>query len=172
MDTKKIGKFLKELRKDKEITQEQLAEYMHVSGRTVSRWETGMNLPDITILIELSDFYEVSIREILDGEREEQNMEQEKAETILKVAEYSQEENKRIISRGRILFIFGFIVSLVNLIVEWLDLEGEGAWYNLADFIRGFIDGFALVIMLIGVLYTSNRLGKIEEIKRKILKKA
>jgi transcriptional regulator with XRE-family HTH domain len=51
MDTKKIGKFLKELRNEKNMTQEQLAERMFVSGRTVSRWETGANLPDIAILL-------------------------------------------------------------------------------------------------------------------------
>ena len=69
MDQKKIGVFLKELRKEKELTQEQLAEIVQVSNRTVSRWENGNNMPDLDILIELSDFYEVELREILDGER-------------------------------------------------------------------------------------------------------
>ena len=48
MDQMKIGVFLKELRKEKNLTQEQLAERLHVSGRTVSRWETGKNMPDIS----------------------------------------------------------------------------------------------------------------------------
>ena len=47
MDQKKIGRFLKELRKEKDITQEQLAEKIKVSGRTVSRWETGSNMPEL-----------------------------------------------------------------------------------------------------------------------------
>ena len=47
-DTKKIGIFLKELRKEKGLTQEQLAEKLLVSGRTVSRWETGLNMPDLS----------------------------------------------------------------------------------------------------------------------------
>ena len=68
MDQKKIGRFLKELRKEKDITQEQLAEKIKVSGRTVSRWETGSNMPDISLLAELADFYDVSISEIIDGE--------------------------------------------------------------------------------------------------------
>ena len=59
MDQKKIGRFLKELRKEKVITQEQLAEKIKVSGRTVSRWETGSNMPDISLLAELADFYDV-----------------------------------------------------------------------------------------------------------------
>ena len=67
MDIKKIGSLLKELRKEKGLTQEQLAEEFYVSSRTVSRWETGSNLPDIDILIGLSEYYNVDIRELLDG---------------------------------------------------------------------------------------------------------
>lgn len=78
MDQKKIGVFLKELRKEKELTQEQLAEIVQVSNRTVSRWENGNNMPDLDILIELSDFYEVELREILDGERKSENMNRKK----------------------------------------------------------------------------------------------
>ena len=68
MDQKKIGVFLKELRKKKEMTQEQIAEQFNVSSRTVSRWENGNNMPDLDILIEMSDYYEVDLREILNGE--------------------------------------------------------------------------------------------------------
>ena len=69
MDQKKIGGFLKQLRKEKGITQQNLAEVLGVSGRTVSRWETGFNMPDLDLLIEIADYYDVEIREILDGER-------------------------------------------------------------------------------------------------------
>ena len=51
MDQKKIGGFLKELRKERNLTQEDLAEQFNVSDRTVSRWETGSNMPDISILV-------------------------------------------------------------------------------------------------------------------------
>jgi transcriptional regulator with XRE-family HTH domain len=50
VDQKKIGWFLKELRKEKEMTQEQIAEQFNVSSRTVSRWENGYNMPDLDIL--------------------------------------------------------------------------------------------------------------------------
>lgn len=69
MNQIKISAFLKELRKEKNLTQEQLAEQLNVSGRTVSRWETGTNMPDVSILVELAEFYNVSISEIIDGER-------------------------------------------------------------------------------------------------------
>ena len=57
MDQIKIGAFLKVLRKEKNLTQEQLAEQLGVSGRTVSRWETGNNMPDISLLVEIAEFY-------------------------------------------------------------------------------------------------------------------
>ena len=59
MNQKKIGQFLKELRKEKKLSQEQFAEIIGVSNRSVSRWETGMNMPDIDILIQISNYYNV-----------------------------------------------------------------------------------------------------------------
>ena len=65
MNQQKTGELLKRLRKEKGLTQEQLAEKFYVSSRTVSRWETGSNMPDVALLIELADFYDVDIREII-----------------------------------------------------------------------------------------------------------
>lgn len=59
MDQVKTGALLKELRTQKGLTQEQLAEIVHVSNRTVSRWENGYNLPDLDVLIELADYYTI-----------------------------------------------------------------------------------------------------------------
>ncbi len=177
MDTVKIGKFLKELRNGKSLTQEQLAERLYVSGRTVSRWETGANLPDISIIIELSDFYNVDIREILDGGRKGINMEKEfeheqsQDETILKVAEYSQEEKKIMLRGGRRLFTVGMIVSVANLIVERTDFAAGSFWPNFSEFVSGFNDGFVFMVMLIGILYTTNRLKKLQGIKQRLFKK-
>ena len=94
MDQQKIGSFLKELRKEKNLTQEQLAEILNVSGRTVSRWETGTNMPDIGLLVEISDFYDVSIPEITDGKRRSENMNQETKDTAVAMAKYSKNEEK------------------------------------------------------------------------------
>ena len=89
MDTKKIGAFLKQCRKEKNLTQEQLAEKFRVSARTVSRWETGTNMPDLSILVELAEYYDVEMRELLDGERS-QAMNKEMRETLDKVAMYEE----------------------------------------------------------------------------------
>ena len=96
MNQRKIGEFLKQLRKEKGLTQEKLAEHFYVSSRSVSRWETGSNMPDVDLLIELADFYNVYIREIIDGERKSESMDNETKDTLKKVAEYATEEsNKR-----------------------------------------------------------------------------
>lgn len=65
MNQQKIGSFLKELRNGKKLTQEQLAEKLGVSRRTVSRWETGSNMPDLDILIEMADYYEVDLLSLI-----------------------------------------------------------------------------------------------------------
>ena len=95
MDQAKIGKFLKQLRTEKNLTQEELSEKFYTSSRTVSRWETGKNLPDLAILIELADFYDVDIQEIINGERKSENMNPETKETLKKVAEYAENEKKK-----------------------------------------------------------------------------
>ena len=122
MDQKKIGLFLRELRKEKEFTQEQLAEQFNVSNRTVSRWETGTNMPDLSVLVELSDFYQVDIKEIIDGERKSETMNEETRETLAKVAEYTEEEKKiqnykmrKII--GGILIGFGVLIAVSALAI-------------------------------------------------------
>ena len=122
---------------------------MDVSNRTVSRWETGSNLPDIAILIELSDFYAVDLREILDGERKDQRMEKETENTILKVAEYNQEESKQFFSRWRMLFTFGLVISVANLTLQRIDIVEEGFWRNFAAFIQGLSDGGVTAVMIV-----------------------
>ena len=95
MNQVKIGEFLRELRKGKGLTQEQLAEQFNISRRSVSRWETGSNMPDVGLLIEIADFFDVDIREIIDGERKSENMEKEK-EALKKVAEYADAEKAKL----------------------------------------------------------------------------
>lgn len=80
MNTKKVGEFLKELRKENKLTQEQLGEKLGVTNKTVSKWETGNYMPPIEILKLLSELYNVSINEILSGRRLSDGEYKEKAE--------------------------------------------------------------------------------------------
>lgn len=69
MDTIKIGEFLKALRKAKGYTQEEVANHLMLSPKTISRWENGVRIPDINIISAVADFYNVTVDEILKGER-------------------------------------------------------------------------------------------------------
>lgn len=68
MDCKKVGKLIYELRKEKNMTQKQVAELMNISDKTISKWERGLGCPDISLLLGLSDIFGVSIEGILSGE--------------------------------------------------------------------------------------------------------
>lgn len=120
MNPKEIGAFLKQLRNEKGITQEQLAEILSVSGRTVSRWETGTNLPDLSILVEISEYYNVEIKEILNGERKSENMDNELKETLLKVADYNELEKQRAAKAGNLSFGIMFLVCAVTIVAQML----------------------------------------------------
>ncbi len=126
MDQVKIGSFLRELRREKSMTQEQLAEKFNVASRTVSRWETGSNMPDLSILIELADFYDVDIREILEGERKSEIMEKEEKETLLQVAEYAEKQKRQAILRAVILFSLEMICCGYTIAMLIMVLKGGG----------------------------------------------
>ena len=114
------------LRKEKGLTQEQLAEYLNVSGRSVSRWETGSNMPDLDILIILSDYYAVDIKELLDGERENgerkngerknEKMNTEQSKTILKAADYSNLKEKLLLKKSLSLLLPALRLGLFLLL--------------------------------------------------------
>lgn len=118
MDMKKIGEFLRELRRGKGLTQEQLAEILFVSGRTVSRWETGTNMPDLSILIQMAEFYDVEIKEILEGERKSGMMEKEMKETLTKVADYNKLEREKAVKAENIAFCAIFFVCAAAIVVQ------------------------------------------------------
>ncbi len=69
MDMVKMGTFLQALRKEQGLTQEQLGEKLHISGKTISRWETGAYMPPVEMLLALSELYGVSMNELVCGER-------------------------------------------------------------------------------------------------------
>lgn len=98
MDTQKIGRFLKELRKSNNMTQEQLGNMIGVTNKTVSRWETGNYLPPVENLKQLSDIYQVSINEILAGERVTSEQYTEVAErNVTDVLENVESQNRELV---------------------------------------------------------------------------
>jgi len=170
LNQEKIGEFLKSLRKSKGLTQEQLAEQFYVSSRTISRWETGSNMPDLDTLMNLSDFYEVEIREILDGERKSENMENEEKETLKKVAEYAVKE-KRLKEKIRVKRLL--IMLMITMVSLMLFSSGEkGLLYGIVpDIICEIILWIVIVtgfIMLIeAMLFSAGVIDKIRNLKKK-----
>ncbi len=126
IDQVKIGMFLKELRKSKEKTQEEIAEMFGVSSRSVSRWENGNTMPDLGILVELADYYEVDIREMIDGERKSENMDKEEKDTLLKIAEYTNKEKKQAIIRAVILLSLEMVCAGYTIAMGIMVLKGDG----------------------------------------------
>jgi len=142
MNQVKIGEFLRELRKGKGLTQEQLAEQFNISRRSVSRWETGSNMPDVGLLIEIADFFDVDIREIIDGERKSENMDKEK-ETLKKVAEYADAEKFKLKKK-------------ISNILKWMSLLILGSvligfFANQLDTILGCVCFTFGVVLLVGI---------------------
>lgn len=137
MDSAKFGAFLIDLRKEKGLTQEQLAERLNVTNRTVSRWETGVNIPDIDILIILADFYDIDIREMLDGERKTLDVDTEETEVLLKAAEYSTMKENNLIRKVFAVVISGVVaIGVLFLVIFWF----------LGDVINGSVVVFLVII--------------------------
>ena len=141
---------------------------MGVARRTVSRWETGSNMPDLDILLELSDFYEVDLREILSGERKSERMKEELKETVLQVADYSNEEKARLLRRMHWLFLAGLIGFAAFLIITLLGLDTTAPYEGIGSFGLGIAFG----MIILGVIFTSRYAARIRAFKLRLLGKA
>lgn len=168
MDLIKMGNYLKDLRKEKGLTQEQFAEIMLVSSWTVSRWETGSNMPDIEMLISIADYYEVELLDVLNGERKDAIMDQDMKDTSLKVSEYEKEGQKRMMNYFRILFILALIGKFASYGLKEMNLVGME---NVTSFTVGFFDGVTIGMLILGILLTSGVFEKIRPKKQHLIKK-
>lgn len=160
MDQIRIGEFLKELRKEKGLTQEQLVEKFNVSRRSVSRWETGSNLPDLSILVELAEFYDVDIKEIIDGARKSEMMNEEVKEVAFKMADYAVEQKSRFLIWIRRISLVGVVLMAVILGLQTFNYEA-----GTGTFLCYVFSVLAFVVMVILSLYTNGLLE--EDAKRK-----
>ena len=167
MDQKKIGLFLKELRKEKQLTQEQLAERFGVTNRSVSRWETGSNMPDLSIWVELADFYDVDIRDIIDGERKGDDMNKEEKERLLIVADYAETEKNTLLMRLRIISIVGLVSLIAGLTMMVISRDNNLPVY---DYLTGTLMGVAIGALLVAVFYSTGVLENMRKRKRTLMK--
>ena len=127
MDNKKFGDFIKELRKEKQLTQKEFGEKLNITDKAISKWERGLSFPDIAVLKDLSEFFEIDISELLNGERgkkQEIDIEkviQEAIENYKNIEEKKKEKvqkvKKRIGSISIIIFGFSLILQAIYLII-------------------------------------------------------
>ena len=114
MDQEKIGHFIQINRKEKDLTQEQLAEELGVSQKAVSRWETGKNMPDIALIPEICRVLDVNIAELINGERYEGDMIEKIKLSTLADSMVSLGSRKRFV-RDLISAVLAFIITLASM---------------------------------------------------------
>lgn len=163
MDQKKIGSFLRELRKEQDITQEYLAEKLNVSGRTISRWETGNTMPDIGLLVEIAEFFDVSIPEIINGERKSKRMNEEVKEVAEKMSDYAGAEKVAIIKEVRNQSIIG-VCSLVLYFI--LDITGAANQNVILEKISMYCQTLTFVTVILIALYSTGLLSRLQRKNR------
>ena len=123
MDTKEFGAFLKELRKEKGYTQEELAEKLFVSNKTISRWERGINMPDIEMLIFLSNLYEVKIGDLLEGKNLNETENEKITDEQILVEKVSNYSRVKIGFERTKKFITIVLVALSLIIVSYISYQ-------------------------------------------------
>ena len=182
MDTIKIGKFIAEKRKEKKLTQESLAEKLGVTSKTISRWENGNYMPDISLLKPLSEELGITLNDLISGEKVDKDHYQEKLEeNIVSTIDYTSEkvyEKNKIIAEILMMFgigliftaftIFpsesswGAIYSTVGLIISLIGFSKlnkkksylKRVFLNLGYFILGFV-------LLVVIDYSNVRLNNV-----------
>ena len=117
MDLNKIGKFIADSRKEKNLTQEQLAEKLYITDRAVSKWERGLSLPDADKMLELCSILDINVNELLIGEKiDMKDNEKKTEELLLEMAKQEEIKNKKIITSMWFIMITSTLFYVALLI--------------------------------------------------------
>ena len=168
MDYKKIGEFLKSLRKANGFTQEEVADQLMVSAKTISRWECGDGLPDINIISAVADLYKVTVDEILKGEKASFD-EGLKEETInIKNKNKDKLLVRSVLKTNNVFFLISIIFSLTILLTGIIV-----AYFNiLVGLIINVVGAvIALFIYGIGTIFTKEKINDNDDLIDKELNK-
>ena len=127
MDMQKIGSFLAELRKEKNLTQDELGAQIGVTNKTISRWETGNYLPPVEMLQTLGDTYGVSINEILNGERISDGNYKDISEQNIKSA---LTKSDSVIAKHRKImnWVIAVVVAALYVTISFITLKWQYTW--------------------------------------------
>ena len=142
MNQEKIGKFITECRKKKKLTQSELAGQLGVTDRSVSNWENGKNMPDLSLFKPLCEILDITINEFLSGEKLSKDEYQEKfEENIVNTIDYSTKKvNKYSGVISLILIIFGLFISISAIMI----FPSESSWSSIYSV-------FGIMIFMIGI---------------------
>ncbi len=153
MNQLKTGKFIAQKRKAQNLTQEQLAEKLSVSNKTISKWETGKCMPDYSIVKNLCVELEITVAELMNGEEaEEKSISSYDEEQIMDLLRRTQElEKQKNLLYGIILIVMGIALTALSYAIEDS---------NVKDFISGFLLGISIVEMLVGVYVVGKSISK------------
>lgn len=159
MNTVKTGSFISQLRKEKGLTQKQLADALGVTDKAVSRWETAKNYPDIELLEQIAQFFDVTVNELLEGKRiPKENLADISENQVVEQIKNNKKSKKKYqltiaIILCMIMALFSLLVVLEPGIVGYDDAIGM-----LILFIGPFIP--LLVITLLIIFTIKNKLSK------------
>ena len=146
MDLIKIGKFIADCRKKKNITQEQLAEKLYITDRAVSKWERGLSLPDADKMLELCDILNINVNELLNGEKIDMKDYEKKTEQLLvDMAKQEEIKNKKIMADYFVLMIVTLVFYIGIILLASFTLK-EGTLY-------GIVVCISTIILLIVAFY-------------------
>ncbi|MBD5510412.1 MAG: helix-turn-helix transcriptional regulator [Lachnospiraceae bacterium] len=138
------GKFITQKRKEKNLTQEQLAEKLGVSNKTISKWETGKCMPDYGVVKSLCEELEMTVAELMDGEEaEEKSVRAYDDEQIMDLLRRTQELEKQK------NLLYGILLIVMGIALQALSYTFEGS--QVKDFFSGLLLGISIVEMLAGV---------------------
>ena len=147
MDQEKIGKFIAKCRKQRKMTQAELGEKLGVTEKSISNWENGRNMPDLSLFKPLCNELNITINELLSGEKIGMDKYQEKfEENIVNTIDYSTRRiNKysRFISLS--LIIFGLFISLSAIMI----FPSESSWGSIYSL-------FGIIVFMIGIARVIN----------------
>lgn len=130
MDQVKIGNFIAERRKQKNLTQAQLAERLNITDRAVSKWETGRSMPDSSVMLELCEILEISVNELLRGEKIMTENKQQDEQLLLDMAKELEEKNNTVWRSMWVILIVSMIALFGGLSIAAFVIP-EGVWQGI-----------------------------------------
>jgi transcriptional regulator with XRE-family HTH domain len=147
-----IGNFITLKRKEKNLTQEELAQKLGVSNKTISKWETGKCMPDYSIIESLCKELDITIQELITGEESKESNKDLNEKEIMDLIRKTQELEKHNKS------LYGCFMVAMGFGLQALSHTIVGS--NFKDFISGFLMGISIVVMLVGVYIIGRGLSK------------